>query len=309
VAARCYLSVTSPDQRVRHVAYRQTIQQTDAALCRVTKAGCAIAKQIEVTPGRVSQVFGYPQENDGFVVKSDTILGALAKAFAAEGIAVEIDWFYLDYDDFAARVAASEVRVAPTLEPSTSEWKRSEQNPFSSIVELRLYPPGPTGEVNAKLLFGSALYDLEPEQGERPRTVSISLRNARLAIGAASCGPAEGTMLGEREETQNAEHFTRVAGGVEITGPLQDGVLDGNPIGNHYLGVMERTEVGSEPFAVAVAAHRRSFVVADADAALPSAGASLDNKDAFLNVFIYRRCHRDEENRAVLAEAQIRHVS
>ena len=265
----------------------------------------AVAEALGMSPGRVTQMFGYGQDEHGTSVKPETV-GRLAAIFTADGATCEIDWFYLDYDDFAARIASSEMRSAATRESVPAEWERNEQNFLPSMVELRLYPPGPGGEVNAKLLFGTALCDYEPEDSERPRTVAIALRDARLTIGSASCGAAEGTMLGEREETKNADYFKLVAGGVDIFGPRQEGVLDGNPIGNHYLGVIEATKAGDEPFEVAVAAHRRSFVVADADASPGAGGVPLDNKDAILNVFIYRRCHRDEENRAVLSEAQIR---
>jgi hypothetical protein len=266
----------------------------------------AVARMIKVHPSYVTQLFGPTTEHTGLDVSASLVghLVRLVDAFCKDRVHCEIDWFLLDKDAFARRVAAGS---AP--DGGSADWERKEQNFLPSLVELRLYPPGPNGEVNAKLLFGTAICDYEPDDGEWPRAIAIALRDARLTIGSANCGPVEGTMLGEREETRDGEHFTRVAGGVEITGPLDSDILNGNPIGNHYLGLLEHPEKSREPFVAAVAAHRRSFVVADAEA-VPHATTPLDNKDAILNVFIYRRCrNRDEENRAVLAQAEIRRIS
>lgn len=260
----------------------------------------AVAQAIDVTPGRITQIFGFNQERSGSTV-TPKILGLIVRAFIADGIALEIDWFYLEYDVFAARVGA-----APVGSPvaAADDWDCDQKMRLRSLVELRLDPPGPAGEVQTKLLFGTARCEYQPEDGQGTRAVAIGLRDARFAIDPGSYRIAAGTMLGEREETKGLKNFVRVAGGIDIVGPLVDGVLKDDPFSNHYLGVIERANARGEPFAVTVAAHGRSFVVTDADKDAGSAIPS-ENKEAILNVLVLRRCERDEENRAVLAYATL----
>lgn len=266
----------------------------------------AVARRLDVSPGLISHLFGFLNEADGLAVKtSETLahLEGLARVFSADGLALEPDWFYLEYDAFVARVAAVPVSSAMA---SSDDWNCDQTLRLQSLVELRLHPPGPTGEVQTTLLFGTARCEYESDEGQERRAVAIGLRDARFAIDSGSYRLAPGTMLGEREETKDLKNFTRVAGGIEITGPIVDGVLKDDPFANHYLGVIERANAKDEPFAVTVAAHRRSFVVTDADKELQSVPLS-ENKDAILNTLVLRRCERDEENRAVLAHATLQH--
>src|SRR5207249_2338863 len=108
----------------------------------------------------------------------------------------------------------------------------------------------------------------DPDDGEDPRSVSIALRDARLAIGSDGYRPLPGTMIGETG--RESENFRRVAGGVDIIGPAPNGTLDGNPIGDQHLAVIAATNAGDEPFAVSVAALRGSFVVGEIDEAATS---------------------------------------
>lgn len=260
----------------------------------------AVAQAIKVTAGRVTQIFGFTQERDGSTVASKT-LGLIVGAFTRDGITVEVDWFYLDYDEFAARVTA-----APGGPPVvvSDDWDCDQTLRLRSLVELRLHPPGLAGELKTTLLFGTARCEYDPEDGQGTRAVAIGLRDARFAIDSGSYRLAAGTMIGERDETKDLKNFVRVAGGIDIVGPLVDGVLKDDPFANHYLGVLERANGRSEPFAVTIAAHGRSFVVRDADT--PNSILS-ENKDAILNLLVLRRCERDEENRAVLVHATLQH--
>jgi hypothetical protein len=263
----------------------------------------AVAKQVDLSAGRITQLFGYGQEADGITVNAKTV-GLVVSAFRKDGIACEIDWLYLDFDDFAARIAA-----APSSQPddffSSSDWELREDTVLADLVELRLHPPRSGNEVknsyyvDATLLFGTAVCDYEPEDGQEPRSISIALRDAKLAIGSDSFRPLQGSMIGERLESKN---FRRVAGGIEITGPAPAGTLDGDPIGGHHLAVLVATNADDGPFAVTVAAGRRSFVVVDVSEDR-AAAAPADNKTVILNQFIYRRCTKDDAGRAVLAEA------
>jgi hypothetical protein len=244
-------------------------------------------------------------------VKPETV-GLIVAAFRADGVPCEIDWLYLELDDFKTRLAAP---PASKTDPASPDWELRETTVLPDLVELRLHPPQPGNEfkdsyyVDATLLFGSAICDYDPEDGQATRAISIALRDARLAIGSESYRPLRGSMIGERVKSEN---FRRVAGGIEITGPAPAGTLDGNAIGDQHLCVIGATNApgGSDNalFVVTVAAGRRSFVVAEVDAS-PDRDTGNDltgNKDAILNVFIYRRCGKDESGRAVLAEATIK---
>jgi hypothetical protein len=201
----------------------------------------------------------------------------------------------------------------PAGDVRSSDWVLAETTVMPDLVELRLHSPHSGNEVQdsyyvkATLFFGTAICDYDPDDGQEPRTISIALRDARLAIGSESYRPLQGTMVGERLESN---HFKRVAGGLHITGPAPCGTLDGNPIGDQHLAVMAGTNTGEETFAVTVAANRRSFVVVDLQARSgdQTDGALLDNKNAILNVLIYKNLRKDESGRAVLASATMRHT-
>ena len=266
----------------------------------------AVAKAIELTPGRVTQLFGHGQEAEGVVVKAATVW-ALVGAFKRDGVPCEIDWLYLQLDEFTLRLASA----APTgvAESVAADWELREHTVLPDLVELRLHPPRPGNEVEdsfyveTTLLFGTAECDVEPEADEEPRTVAIALRDARLAMGSASYRVVADSMIGERVKS---EHFRRVAGGIDISGPTNnEGTLDGDPIGNQHLAVIVPTNIGDDPFAVAVAAGRRSFVVTDVSEGSVG-GAPADNKTVILNQLIYRRCGKDEAGRTVLAEATMK---
>jgi hypothetical protein len=161
------------------------------------------------------------------------------------------------------------------------------------LVELRLHPPRPGNEipdslyVDATLLFGVAHCDFEPESGREPRTVSIALREARLAIGSDSYRPLKDSMVAERVESDN---FRRVAGGIAIVGPAPNGTLEGNPIKEEYLAVIAATNTGDSPFSVTVAANRQNFVVADPSEPRERKRTDTNsaNKNLILNTLIYR---------------------
>lgn len=277
-----------------------------------------VARAIELSAGRISQLFGYSQEIQSRAISIDT-LTLIAAAFTQDGVPCEVDWFYLEFEEFAACAAAAQsrdsaARVIVTSDAAPGEWQFTEATVLPDLVELRLHPPRAGNEipdsyyVDATLLFGTADCDFMPDDGEPPRTVSIALSNARLAIGSDSYRPLKGSMLGERGTSEN---FKRIAGGVEITGPARNGTLEGDPIGEQYLAVVAGTNTASTPFAVTVAANRRSFVVTDSDAPPERRGANApsDARDAILNVLIYKGLPKDAAGRPVLARATMQRAA
>jgi hypothetical protein len=105
----------------------------------------AVAKQVDLSAGRITQLFGYGREADGIAVKAKTV-GLIVSAFRKDSIACEIDWLYLDFDDFVTRIAA-----APSSQPdasvSSSDWELREDTVLADLVELRLHPPRSGNEV------------------------------------------------------------------------------------------------------------------------------------------------------------------
>jgi hypothetical protein len=263
----------------------------------------AVAKAIGVTPGRITQLFGQDAEQEGSNILPTT-LDKLAAAFIRDGVRCEADWLYLDHGDFAARLAKANIADGPT-----EVWERTEATALPGLVELRMHPPRMSNElpescyVDATLLFGIACADHFPEDGGEPRSVAIALRQAQLAIGSDSYSALKDTMLGERGD--ESPHYRRVAGGVEVTGPAPDGVLEGNPIGDEHLAVIASTNASDDPFAVSVAANWGAFVITEATAP-PGRNALSGNRTAILNALIYARAVKDVNGRAVLARATMR---
>jgi hypothetical protein len=112
-------------------------------------------------------------------------------------------------------------------------------------------------------------------------------------------------MIGERTESEN---YRRIAGGVEIIGPVPHGTLERSPIGDEHLAVIAGTPAGDEPFAVTVVANWGSFVVSDAEAPAqrPDANRQSSNKAAILNALIYKHAAKDTLGRPLLAHATMR---
>jgi hypothetical protein len=283
------------------------------------KTFAAVAKAVGVVPSRVTQQFGYGQESEAPVIRAAT-LGEIVRAFKNDGVRCEIDWFYLTFEDFEDLLSRHQTTSdGPGLMPgatnSSDDWERSETTVLPDLVELRLHPPRPGNEipdshyVDATLLFGVAECDYEPDDGQEARTISIALRNARMAVGSDSYRPLPETMLGERVKS---DCFERVAGGIEITGPAPDGVLVGSPLGGEHLAVIGSTNTCDDPFVVTVAANRGSFVVADANApaVLDCADAPSTARNAILSALIYKNLkYQDESGRAVLARTTLKRRS
>lgn len=271
------------------------------------KTFAAVAEALGVSPGRVTQMFGHGQETNGVVVNADTV-GKLVAAFAKARVPIKIDWLYLDYKEFAKLVARCGEDGAELRAPS-GDWELREGSVLADLVELRLHPPRPANEVpdshvvEATLLFGTAKVEYEPEdETEERRTISIALKDARMAIGSDGYRPLPGTVLGEKG--REAEHLRRVAGGIEISGPAaSNGTLEGDPLDGQPLATIAGTHAGDDAFEVTVAAGHGSFVVAEPDAPAGRNTPSV-NKNAILNRFIHSRAKtRDDANRAVLARA------
>jgi len=157
-----------------------------------------VAKAIALTPGRVTQLFGYGQETTGSTIRPET-LGRIADAFVRDGVCCEVVWLHLHFDEFADRTAEANASAPAQQESDLSDalaagWVFTEATAPPDLVELRLHPPRAGNELpdsyyaDATLLFGTAAHDYHPEDGEDPRTIAIALRQALLAIGSDGAG-------------------------------------------------------------------------------------------------------------------------
>src|SRR3954469_7384254 len=59
----------------------------------------AVAEALGISAGRTTQMFGHGQEGCGTVLTSKTV-GRLTGAFNSDGVPCEIEWLFLDYDEF-----------------------------------------------------------------------------------------------------------------------------------------------------------------------------------------------------------------
>jgi hypothetical protein len=220
----------------------------------------------------------------------------------------EVDWFFIEYEEFAALVARSEpVPRQVVSDVAAVAWVLRRGTVMADLVELSLHPR-PANEpethyVDATLLFGTAVRDFDPEDGGDPRTIAIALREAALSIGSESYQPVRGSMVGERVTSEN---FKRVPGGIAPNGTALNGTLQGNPIGDEHLAIIAATHAGDDAFEVTVTANRGSFQITERDTTPSADLAPTVNKNAILNAFIYRRCERDKYERAVLARATMK---
>src|SRR5690349_8351520 len=76
----------------------------------------AVAKALELTPGRVTQMFGHGEEKLGKIIEPKTV-GRLAAVFAHDGVRCEVDWLYVEFEDFASRLAKANP-TSPAHRPS-----------------------------------------------------------------------------------------------------------------------------------------------------------------------------------------------
>ncbi len=224
--------------------------------------------------------------------------------------ATEADQQYVAMDK-AWQEAQSQPRPPPNRAPHVdkdtpiSPWTVSERIRAEGLAVLRLHPPRPgnvpeTYYVDMTLAFSTAECEYEG------RTVLIALRNAFLSINSSNYQPAFRSLVGERAEHPN---FKPRAEGVEIIGPLDsDGSLTGNPLGEEYLAIIERTEGPQKPVTVRLHASRRSFAVvelAPVEATIDAKSNSV-NKDVILNQLIYEGRAKDGQGQVIIAEARMR---
>ena len=111
----------------------------------------AVARALELTPGRITQMFGHGEEAIGRNIKPETV-GRLAAAFTHDGVRCEVDWLYLDFNDFAARLAKANSSAPSPHDTSLADapaagWAFTEATAVPGLVELRLHPPRPGNRV------------------------------------------------------------------------------------------------------------------------------------------------------------------
>ncbi|MCX7380282.1 MAG: hypothetical protein NT133_02450 [Alphaproteobacteria bacterium] len=257
----------------------------------------ALAKVLDVTPGAISQIFGAGKESAGAVPPKD-MLGNIVAAFKADGLHVELEWFYLEFDAFADRLAGKVAARAPAA------WEKREESIAAELVEFRLHDPTETNReggmnIPATLYFGSVEFD---EEG-----FAIGVKDATITPLPGGFVAAEKSFIGERAPHDN---FTRVAGGVRVIKPQnRGGALEGSPLGEEHLFAVERAPEGTEEITIEITAGRRSFVVTplpDPNATQPdTTKTGAAEKDAVLNVFL-KKALAPNAPRPVIARARLK---
>ncbi|MGJ4952488.1 hypothetical protein [Bradyrhizobium sp. HKCCYLS20291] len=197
-----------------------------------------------------------------------------------------------------------------------SDWQILGGRFTDGLAEARLHSPRPGNVpnsfyVDATLRLGRAKHDYED------RTVSIGLAEAFLSLESPSFQIAKGSMIGERGEHPN---FEPEVGGAGIKGPCQelDGCLQGDPLGDEYVAIIEPVGDGKEEVigdvtgevSLSVHAGRAMFQVAEVgDKGELLQTALTTNKQGVLNAIIGDGLGRDRQGRLILARARMRRRS
>jgi hypothetical protein len=116
-------------------------------------------------------------------------------------------------------------------------------------------------------------------------TIIVGLRNATLVIASEAYQIAHMSLLGDAARPLDGIAITGT--GITVSALAGTSMLSGNPIGEHYLAVIEPVESEGTESTVTVTLHaaRRAFVFSllDQDGA-PAVASASSTKDAILNL-------------------------
>jgi hypothetical protein len=187
------------------------------------------------------------------------------------------------------------------------DWSFLSRTRTSDLAAVTLRQPkraNPAGcyYLNCSVEFGPLF--MEDEHG---RTVMVGLHDAKLQIDCDGSGfqIAQNSMLGLR--APNA-HVEPGVDSVSVHGPMINGVLDGNPIGDDYIAMLEPGSPGDGPVSLTLTTLSRAVQFSyarEADQPLVP-DSDKPNRVAILNILFGEALPRDTANRLLLARASMR---
>jgi hypothetical protein len=187
------------------------------------------------------------------------------------------------------------------LEPN-NEWEPAERVAFTAIAEAIIHPPTHTNRGPENYLINATVRFADAEYFDRDASAVVGLEKAYLTIEAPGYQIAQNSLLGERTPHTDVEP---TVGGLSIVGPLIDGHLKGNPIGDDYVAGLEPAPHGGDTIAIILAASPRSFrfgYIRDSDT--PSI-EDKPNRAAILSLIFGEAMTRDAMGRVILAKASL----
>ncbi len=189
--------------------------------------------------------------------------------------------------------------------PSDRSWlpgKPQNLQGAVKLVHLREHAPVPGNDGSMRL---SLTLVITPEQDATydKKGIVIGLMEALLCMNSEHWQATRQSFVSERGHP----NFRLSAAGARIVGPVDDatGMIDGQPLGEDELAVVEPVGSGEGPIQVAVHAARGSFRVL---AKLPGGTTKHVSRtqDAVLNALLYDQYpDRDGVDRVILAQATI----
>jgi hypothetical protein len=280
-----------------------------------------VAEAINLSPGRVTQLFGARNPTAETGVDPAT-LGKIVKAFGLDGIGISVETFYLNYDAFVAQVAPDAMTLVeartpikdadaePTL-PSL-DWHPDKAEAYTDLAVLQVHPPRPlNSRADCYYLDASLRFEIA-EHATGNRTVAIGLRKANLTFASPAFQIAHASLLGDAARPH--EGVTARANGITVSSLPGETMLEGSPLGDYYFAVIEPAGTGEAVVTLTLSTAARSFafMLIDDETDAPAADTPSLNKDAILNL-IYGEAltHRRDAatGRLALARATVRRKS
>ena len=174
------------------------------------------------------------------------------------------------------------------------------------LVTLRAHTPIPGNDGTMRL---SLTLVITPDDNVtyRGRAVTIGLTDAWLCMDSESWQPTWRSLVSERDHP----NFRLSAAGARIVGPRDTAIdmIDGEPLGDEHLAVVEPIGIGGGPINVAIRAPRDSFRVlvggSKGTQGSPPEHVSSTQK-LVLSALFHEQLHdRDDRDRAVLARVTV----
>jgi hypothetical protein len=177
---------------------------------------------------------------------------------------------------------------------------------IANLVTLRTHAPVPWNDGTMRLAI-TLVITPDRDLSYRGKAITVGMTEALLCLESSAFQPAWKSLPSQR----GLANFVLTTAGERIVGPLDPttGMIDGEPLGDEYLMVLETVATDVASATVAVHAPRGSFRV------LPQAGSgtvekSRDrcsaNQEAVVNALFHEQLRdRDDHDRAVLSRAPI----
>ena len=278
----------------------------------------AVAKALDISPGRLTQLFGISNPSAENAIKSET-LGLLATAFSEDGVPLTIAALLLPFDDFAATLTAptrpqSKSTPAPEEDSDapSADWLPGRPDDHTEQANLAAHPPRPLNSRPGCYYLNTSLRFEPQEHRLDSRTLLVGLSSATLEFASNAYQIAANSLLGDAARP----HDGVTVGKTSITVSVPDGeMLRGNPLGEYYMAIIEPREADDPNALPAIALHLHTaprhftFRVLDDDATAdppqPGPTKAALMKLVFLSEENIARHRNDASGRIRLARASV----